>query len=458
MDTPSTSSPPCGPRGLIIAAPGTGAGKTIVTLGLLRAFSNRGRPMIPFKIGPDYIDPKYHEAASGRPCTNLDGWAMRPELLSRLIASAHEAMPGHEGAGFCLAEGVMGLFDGGLTAGLNGNGSTASMAAFTGWPVVLLIDCAGMGQSAGAIVRGFASHSPAIHVAGVLLNRVASPRHEKVLKSGLAGLDIPVLGCLPANPALRLPSRHLGLVQAAEHEDLECLIETAASLISRHCALEAIENLARPAAFSPPPAPFGVPPLGQHIAIARDAAFGFAYHHMLEHWRHEGATLSFFSPLANEGPARTADAIFLPGGYPELHAGTLAAAPDFFKSLRAAAQRGCVIYGECGGYMVLGQGLEDRQGHRHKMAGLLPLETSFARRRLHLGYRRLKCDRGFAGLLKGEGFTAHEFHYATIHSQSTAPPLFTCLDTGKPAGLCIGRTAGSFMHLIDSLPGKSSPS
>ncbi len=449
-----TSSPPStapvATRGLIIAAPGTRSGKTTLTLGLLRALHRQGLNVAPYKIGPDYIDPKYHEAASGQPCFNLDGWAMRPSLLAHLLTRGR-------GMDLCIAEGVMGLFDGAATTGINGNGSTADLARLTGWPVLLVINCAGMGQSVGAVLRGFAAHDSQIRLAGVIANNVASPRHRAVLAEGLASTAVPVLGFLPTDAALRLPSRHLGLHQACEHSDLEQLIGHAAELVARHCDLSAIlssagtSSLPSSAAATSPTAT-ALPPLGQRIAIARDAAFGFAYNHLLTHWRRQGAEILPFSPLADEAPADDADAIYLPGGYPELHANRLANARHFLGALQEQARRGTLIYGECGGYMVLGEGIEDAAGKRHAMANLLPLQTSFRKRRLHLGYRRLSCPSPFAGLDTTTRYTAHEFHYATITSQGSAPALFIEHDSRRPVGLCIGRVAGSFMHLIDRVP------
>jgi len=422
-------------RGLILAAPASGAGKTTVTLALLRLLTREGVAVRGAKSGPDYIDPRFHEAACGQPCVNLDAWAMAPARLRSLAA----------GGGMLLIEGAMGLFDG---APPDGRGAVADLARELGLPVVLVIDGARMGQSVAPLVAGFARHDPGVRVAGVILNRVGSARHATILRRALAPLGLPVLAVLGRDPALAQPSRHLGLVQAAERADLAAFLDRAADALApsldrdRLCALAAPLPGCEDAPRLPPPA--------QAIAVARDAAFGFAYPHMLADWRARGAEIRVFSPLADE-PVPEAGFVFLPGGYPELHAGRIAAAARFMKSLHLASET-ADIYGECGGYMVLGDGLTDAGGTRHAMAGLLRLETSFARPRLHLGYRTLTPLAGpFTGPLAG-----HEFHYATT-LRAEGAPLFAARDAEgailPDMGLVAGRVAGSFAHVIDRVNG-----
>ncbi len=428
--------------GLIIAAPATGSGKTTVTLGLLRAFRRRGVQVVSAKAGPDYIDPRYHEAASDSACINLDGWAMRPDMLAGLAADI-------AGRGeLVIAEGVMGLFDGGALAGHLGHGSTADLARELGWPVLLVVDVSGIGQSVAALVHGFCSFDESVEMGGIILNKVAGVRHEKILKAALECVDVPILGALPRTVKTSLPSRHLGLVQAGEHAGLGEFIDEAAQLAAAHIDLDAVQKMARCSRARASGDIAIIAPPGQRIAVARDMAFGFCYPHLLQGWARAGAQISFFSPLEDEAPGADADAVYLPGGYPELHGGRLAANEIFMGGLRAAAVSGARIFGECGGYMVLGEGLVDATGGRHEMAGLLALETSFARRRLHLGYRRLKALGGFAGCRSGDCFRAHEFHYASIVHEGDDAPLFE-LDNGDVAGLRRANVAGSFMHLID---------
>lgn len=426
------------PKGLLIAAPQSGAGKTTVTLAMLRALKNAGRKIVSAKSGPDYIDPKFHEAASGRTCINLDAWAMTPETV-RALGAAHA-----ETADLLIVEGAMGLFDGAA----NGKGSAADLSACLGVPVVLVIDCSKQAQSVAALVNGFRTFREDVTVAGVILNKVGSPRHEKMLRDALAPLPVSVLGALPRMEGLILPERHLGLVQAEEHGDLETFLEQAATLCAQRIDLDTLAGLAASLAPSQEPAAV-LPPLGQRIAVARDVAFAFSYPHVLEGWRKAGANVSFFSPLADEGPDTSADAVFLPGGYPELHAGALGSAGNFHKAMREAAGHGTLIYGECGGYMVLGEGLVDAQGAHHEMLGLLPLETSFAERKRHLGYRVLAPR---SDLPWTQDLAAHEFHYATILREGNAERLFAATDAEGTAvadmGLRAGSVMGSFAHVI----------
>ena len=427
---------------LVIAAPATGSGKTVLTLGLLRAFRRRGVAVSSAKVGPDYIDPAFHAAASGRPCVNLDPWAMRPSTLQAIATSAGQA-------DLLLVEGVMGLFDGAR----DGTGSTADLAAHFGWPVILLVDARGQGASIAAIVEGFRRFRRDVDVVAIVGNRVTGAGHASILRAALAPLGLPVLGLLPSEPRIALPSRHLGLVQAAEHEDLERTIDAAADWVAAHLDLDALMALARPTPRAADESAAGIPPLGARIAYAADEAFAFTYPHLLRAWRQAGAELAPFSPLADEAPDAAADAVFLPGGYPELHAGRLAGNGRFMAGLRDHARRGRTLYGECGGYMVLGAGLVDAAGQRHAMAGLLPLETSFAERKLHLGYRTIEALAASALGATGTRFRGHEFHYARVVSEGSAEPLFKCRDAiGQDlgtAGLRAGSVVGSFLHLID---------
>lgn len=433
--------------GFILAAPASGSGKTLIAAALLRHLRDRGLRAAAAKAGPDYIDPTFHAFASGAPCVNLDPWAMRPATLTSLAGELESAVD------LVVCEGVMGLFDG---AGPDGEaGSTAELARLTGWPVVLVVDASGQGASVAALVAGFARHDPLVPLAGVILNRVASPRHRASLAAAMARHlpALPVLGAMPRDPALSLTSRHLGLVPAEEAAGVEAQIEHAASQIAVGVDIERVIALARPSRCAATPAAPGLPPLGQHIAIARDDAFLFAYESGLSGWQRQGAELSIFSPLADEAPHPNADAIYLPGGYPELHAGRLAAATRCLGALREAGAQGKSIYGECGGYMVLGDALTDADGETHRMAGLLPLATSFAAPRRHLGYRVATQLAGGPLGAAGTRFRGHEFHYASIVEEGEADPLFAVADASGGdlgcAGLRRANIAGSFIHLID---------
>ena len=442
--------PSGGTPGLLIAAPSSGAGKTTVTLGLLRALVQAGVAVSSAKSGPDYIDPKFHEAASGRTCVNLDAFAMEEEEIRALADETAQA------SALMIIEGAMGLFDGAA----NGRGSAADLAAILGAPVVLVVDCARQSQSVAALVHGFVSFRSDITIAGVILNRVGSARHEAMLRAALRPSDIPVFGAIPRDAALGLPDRHLGLVQAGEHGDLEAFLDQAGLVVARSVDLSALQQasqvLTAPSASTDGAAQQANLPLpGPRIAVARDIAFAFSYPHVLRAWQRAGAELSFFSPLADEAPDAQADCIFLPGGYPELHARTLAEARTFKAGVSDAAARGVLVYGECGGYMTLGESLIDATGEAYPMLGMLPLVTSFAERRRHLGYRVLqpKAARGWLAGHAG-AYSAHEFHYATIVREGPGDALFAASDAegNKLAdmGLRRGNVMGSFAHLISS--------
>lgn len=431
-------------RGLWIAAPASGAGKTLVTLALLRALRDRGVAVASVKAGPDFIDPAFHAVASGRPCFNLDGWAMRPETLAATAAAAGE------GAALVIGEGVMGLFDGAAAGG----GSTADLAVATGWPAVLLVDAKGMGASAAALVAGYARHRADVAIAGLIFNSVGSEVHRRILAEACAPLDIPVLGFLPRDKSLVLPERHLGLVQAAEHPALEDFLARAAAWVGAELDLELLQHISAPSAIGSDVAAPTLPPLGQQIAVARDRAFAFLYPALLESWRRQGAAISFFSPLTDEAPEELADAVYLPGGYPELHADAIAGAARFRAGLRAAAARGATIYGECGGYLVLGRGLIDARGVRHAMTDLLPIESSFAKPCRTLGYREATLASDGPLGRRGRRFRGHEFHFVEAGAPDGGEPLFSARDSkGRdlgPSGARRGAIMGSFLHLIDA--------
>ncbi|MGP9791597.1 cobyrinate a,c-diamide synthase [Roseinatronobacter sp. NSM] len=435
--------------GVMISAPASGTGKTTVMLGLLRALREAGLAVQPFKSGPDYIDPAFHRAASGREAYNLDSWAMNAALMDAIAARA-------AGADMVLAEGSMGLFDGVAKPGAAGHGSSAELAQRMGWPVVLVLDVSGQAQSAAAVALGFARYWPDLPFAGVILNRVASARHERLVRLGMEAAGLRVLGALPRRGDLVLPQRHLGLVQAVEHPDLERAIGDYAVFLRDHVDLDALVVCARFASVRAAQggrgtgaAPLPRPP-AQRIALAQDGAFSFAYPHLLEGWRRAGAELFPFSPLADEPPDGRADLVWLPGGYPELHAGRLASATRFRAALQDHA-RTRPVHGECGGYMALGQGLIDKDGTRHQMAGLLGLVTSYAQRKMHLGYRRAQLCLPMPGFAAGAALRGHEFHYSTILAQPDAELAQVRDAEGAivpETGSCRGLVTGTFFHLI----------
>ncbi len=436
------------PPGILISAPASGTGKTTVTLGLLAAFRAQGLTVQPFKSGPDYIDPAFHAAAAGRVSVNLDSWSMTEARIRRLATQA-------QGADLVVAEGSMGLFDGVAIPGEAVNGASADVATLMGWPVIVVLDVSGQAQTAAAVAYGMAHFRKGLNVAGVILNKVASPRHEALIRVGMEAAGLKVLGALPRKAEIALPERHLGLVQAEELPRLEAILAEAAAFVSAHCDLDAIRAVAASHAAQTEGLVPPIPAPGERIALARDAAFSFVYPHLLEEWHAQGATVLPFSPLADEAPDPSATVCWLPGGYPELHAARLSAATTFRAGLRQFAQTR-PVHGECGGYMTLGQGLVSADGTRHEMVGLLGLETSFAKRRMHLGYRLARPHLDFPGLAAGTALRGHEFHYASILSQPddalaavTDANGLAVPETGSyrmtQGGGCV---SGTFFHLI----------
>ena len=423
--------------GWLVAAPRSGSGKTTVTLALVAALRRRGVRVRTAKVGPDYIDPAFHAAASGAAGVNLDSWAMPPALLDRLFAQAAAD------SAFLVVESAMGLFDG--VAGPAGRtGSAADLAARYDLPVLLVLDVSGQAQTAAAVAQGLAGFDPSVRVGGVVLNRVGSDKHRRAIE---AAMRLPVLGVVPRDASLALPERHLGLVQAGEHPALAAQLARLADMAERCLDLDGL--LAAP---SPNPLVLeegwgeglAPPPPGQRIAFASDPAFSFTYPHVLAAWRDAGVELLPFSPLADEAPPPAADCCWLPGGYPELHPGRLAAAERFLHGLRRFATTR-PVHGECGGHMVLGIGLIDAEGTAHAMAGLLGHATSFAKRSLHLGYRRASLPDGL--VLRG-----HEFHYASLTDAGADLPYAVVEDAGGtvlgPSGGRRGHVTGSFFHAI----------
>jgi cobyrinic acid a,c-diamide synthase len=325
------------------------------------------------------------------------------------------------------------------------------LAGRFGLPVLLVIDASGQSQSAAALVRGFTMHDPAVQIGGVVLNRVGSERHRRLVSSAISTLGIPILGSIGRDESLSLPERHLGLVQASEHGDIEACLTRFADLAERHIDLDGIARLAAGPRIEVSWGATAIKPPGARIALAQDEAFTFIYPHIIEGWRSEGAEIVPFSPLADEPPPESCDACWLPGGYPELHAGRLAAAHRFRDGIKSfAATR--KVHGECGGYMVLGESLEDADGVSHAMTGLLGHATSFAERKLHLGYREARlladCPLGLEGSLA----RGHEFHYASLTATGNDAPLAELADgQGQALGTTGGRrgnVTGTFFHTI----------
>lgn len=433
-------------KGLIISAPGSGTGKTTVMLGLCKALSKRGLNIQPFKNGPDYIDPAFHQRATGRYSTNLDTWAMKKEMItSELLENECD---------IALIEGSMGFFDGVADNGAYGIGSTADLARLTGWPVVIVLNVSGQAQSAAAVAMGFYKFDPNIKIAGVILNKVASARHESLIKTGMKQAGIRVLGSLPKEKSVSLPERHLGLIQAQETSSLENILSQLSNFVEENIDIDTLLQSAISSSESfELQKPNYINPPGQRIALARDEAFSFVYPHLLNSWHKSGAEVIPFSPLADQVPDLSADVVWLPGGYPELYAGKIASSQNFLAGLKTFVKTK-PVHGECGGYMVMGQVLIDSNGENHLMAGLLGLVTSFEKRKMNLGYRKAKILSSIPSLEKGDIVSGHEFHYSTIIKQPD-PPLAEITDAKnervKEAGSRVDLASGTFFHMIAKL-------
>ena len=427
--------------GLTVSAPSSGAGKTTFTLGLLRVLKNNGVKVQPFKNGPDYIDPTFHECASGRKSYNLDTWAMNKEMIKHNISLAKDS-------DLIVNEGSMGLYDGVSLKGAMGYGSTAEVSKIFGWPIILVIDIAGQAQSAAATAFGFMNYQK-IPFGGVILNNVGSLRHENLVKVGMKKHGIKVLGSLPRQKKISMPERHLGLVQANEQKNLEEKIEGFANLVKNNTDILAIKKLAKSKSFLRNNLEESKPP-GKIIAIAKDEAFSFIYPHVIEKWKDQGSKIIPFSPLNNESPEEKVDFIWFPGGYPELHLDKISNANKTKAVLKKLAKK-VRIHGECGGYMVLGKAIIDQKGKYHSMFGLLSLITSFEKRKLHLGYRLAKLKNEKNNFHNSKVLRGHEFHYSTIIQQKDSE-LYEVFDANdikvKETGSYKGNVSGTFFHFL----------
>lgn len=431
-------------RAIIIGAPRSGSGKTSVTIGILRALARRGLRVRGAKSGPDYIDPGFHEAATGLSGVNLDSWAMAPGLLNALAGNAATDTD------FVVLESAMGLFDG-IPGTPGRSGAASDLASLYRIPTLLVLDVSGQSTTVAAVAKGFATYRPDVRIAGVVLNRLGSERHRKLCTEAVEALGLPVVGAIMRDPTLTMPERHLGLVQAGEHDDLIAFIDRMADMVERSLDLDAVMQLAEPLQPSGGDFASALPPPGQRIAVAQDKAFTFIYPHVANRWRETGAEIIPFSPLADEAPDPTCDVCWLPGGYPELHAGKLAAAANFRAGMATFAHSK-PVHGECGGFMVLGEALEDAEGVTHRMLGLLGHVTSFAKRKMHLGYRQARlladCPLGTAGTV----IRGHEFHYAQTIGAGNDQPLAELADGQGaplgPTGYRRGHVSGTFFHAI----------
>ena len=431
---------------ILMAGASTGSGKTIITASILRALKNRGLNVSGGKVGPDYIDPKYHAIASGEFAYNLDGWAMSDETLNRNLSYLE-----NKGSDFTIIEGVMGLFDGAA----DGSSSPAEIAKKMNLPIVLCLDVFGQSTSISAIIKGFDNLDPDIKISGIILTKVGSEKHLKILKDSLQKYvpHIPFLGGLFRHELFEIKSRHLGLVTPSPNHNAELndVLDKCAEIVEAELDLDKLIDIAK-SSNAKNNEKIALPTNAKKISVVYDEAFNFAYPHIINQWKLSGIEVSFCSYYNNELPDEDVDCIYMCGGYPELYLEKLSQNIEFKNAIIKHAKKGTFIFGECGGFMALGKSITDKDGKKHEMLGLLDLETSFEKHKLHLSYRNIElladCNLGNTGDI----FKGHEFHYATITQQS-GDPLFKVSDAmgndEQSVGLIKDNVAGSFMHLIE---------
>ncbi|WP_183248509.1 cobyrinate a,c-diamide synthase [Anoxybacillus tengchongensis] len=393
-------------RRIVVAGTGSGVGKTTVTLGLMSAFKQKGYVVQGFKCGPDYIDPTYHTAVTGRRSRNLDSW-MGNENVVRDVCKR-----GSEGADLSIIEGVMGLFDGKWAT--TNEGSTAEISIMTESPVLLVVDCSGMARSAAAIVRGFQSFHERVRIVGVIANRVGSEGHFRLVKEAIEQqCHIPVVGYLQKESDVTIPERHLGLVPSVERGELQPFFDELGKRTSKTVDLDAIWELAEANDLSS--APFFKPKqtYDVRIAIAKDAAFHFYYEENLEMLQAYGATLVYFSPLAGERVPDDVDGLYIGGGFPEEFAAELARHEEVKQSIVEVIESGLPTLAECGGFMYLTEGIVTTAGQYYEMVGVIPGHVRMQRTLAALGYREVMGAEGNF-LFEQDRAKGHEFHYSTF--------------------------------------------
>ena len=443
-------------RGVVIAGTASGTGKTTITTGLIAALRARGLRVAPFKVGPDYIDPTYHARAAGRACETLDSWMVPHAALRDLYARATAS------ADVAVVEGVMGLFDG--RTGGGEAGSTAEVAKLLGLPVLLVVDASKIARSIAAQVLGYQAFDPALTIAGVIVNNVASETHAALCSEAIeAATGIPVLGALFRDEALHTPERHLGLIPTVEGRVADSYFEAAEARVASRIDLDGILAIAGTACGIEGDAVSGLWPevpvrARVPIAYAADEAFSFMYPAnlaLLEAW---GADLFPFSPLHDAALPQNARGVYLGGGFPEIYAEGLAANAPMRLSVADAAARGLPVYGECGGLMYLGETLTDEEGVVHPMSGVIPLRSSMTRRRLTLGYRTATARRDGPHLARGEAVRGHEFHWSTLEAVPAASSAAYALgDAGDLEGYASANVWASYVHLHFAADGRIVP-
>ena len=432
---------------LCISSSMTGSGKTVFTSALIKSLMNNGYSVSAGKIGPDYIDPTYTRYITNRAVFNYDTWAMTDEKIRYLIQQSTKKNDVH------IIEGVMGLFDGTK----NQSSSTAEFVKKFKIPVLLILDASGQSQTLAATCKGIMDYDCEINFIGVILNNISSKRHYNLINEELEKSKVKVLGYLPKSDDLIFPRRHLGLFLAEYVENYQYLINCAASLIEKYIDIEEIVKLSNTKnneqdyiITGPGKASVN---LGQRISIAKDPSFSFIYDNTLSQWIEEGREIDFFSPLEDEGPSTNCTGVYLPSGYPELNCEKLVNCNNFMKLMKSAAEQKKFIYGECGGYMVLGKSIIDKDNKEHVMLGLLNLVTSFNKRKLSLGYKKVMARESNC-FIEGKTYMCHEYHYSSIIEESGKHLFESVNEDGihRKYGLVNKNVFGSFLHVIDYRP------
>ncbi len=434
-------------KGFVIAATGSGTGKTTITLAILAFLAEKGVKVAPFKVGPDFIDPGHHTAIAGRTSINLDSWMLSEQYNKKLFAS------GARGCDIAVVEGVMGLFDG--IDGKSEHGSTAQMAKWLGLPVVLVVSAKGKARSAAAIVQGFENFDPDLKIAGVIFSRTGSLRHYEYLKTAVeASCKTKCLGFMPYNDDIVMPERHLGLVTSDELEIKKNMLSALSGMVRDHIDMDGLVSSLDPLEPADIAEKKKQDKDGPVIAVARDRAFCFYYPDNLEILENAGARIKLFSPLAGEGLPCDADGLYLGGGYPEVFAGQLSCRTDLFDKIRTKSREGMPIYAECGGFMFLCKSLCDADSdHRYPMTGCFDMHVRMSKRLRSLGYREITLAKDTVIGKKGAVLRGHEFHYSSLENPDADGVSDVYNVTGRKGqvlslkGYQVHNTLGSYLHI-----------
>lgn len=425
----------------VLAGTGSGVGKTTFTIGLMKALQEKGKIVQGFKCGPDYIDPTYHTAVTGRISRNIDSWMFSHEAVRDIVARASQD------ADVAMIEGVMGFYDG--KSPLSDAGSAAEISVVTESPVILIVNCASMARSVAAVVKGFQLLSDQPNIVGVIANQVGSVGHYEIAKTAIEQeCGIPVIGYLKREADIDIPSRHLGLIPAIERGELDTFFEKLGALMTETIDLDLLLELTKAPVLEEKGQLFNEEPQQDVcIAVAKDAAFNFYYEENLALLRAKGATLQFFSPLANEPVPAEADGLYIGGGFPEEFAHTLSQNDVTKQSIRQTIHKGLPTLAECGGFMYCTEAITNSSGERYEMLGVIPGEVTMQTKLAALGYREIfgTADNFLIGT--NEEAKGHEFHYSTYSGAHTTPAYETKGRFGKKQeGYCIDNLVAGYTH------------